>query len=76
MSLNFNDVFGDAPLDMDCPKCKKKISITLNQVGSKITCPSCKSIIELQKDNDFENSKRSADNALKDLDKAFKNFGK
>lgn len=76
MGLNFNDVFGKANVDISCPKCNRKFSIKLNQVGKTVTCPSCRASIELRESNDSKRSIRNIDKSLKDLDKTLKNFGK
>ena len=74
--LNFDDLLGNEPLELECPNCKNEFQITLNQAGSKVTCPNCKSIIELQESESLNNSKKNVDNALNELDNIFKNFGK
>lgn len=59
MSL-FDEVLGDAELEIDCPECEKSFEIQLNQVGTTVTCPHCGVGIELEKDDDFLADARSA----------------
>lgn len=75
-SLNFKNIVGNAPVDVKCPICTSKITITLNKVGTTIICPSCKSTIKLEKGNGFNNSSNSIDKSLRKLDKTLKKFGK
>lgn len=34
-------------LETECPVCGQDISFSLNDIGSKITCPHCKAEVEL-----------------------------
>lgn len=38
---------GSDILETECPKCGKELSFSLDDIGSKITCPHCKAEIEL-----------------------------
>lgn len=74
--LNFKNIVGNASIDVKCPKCNGKITITLNKVGSNVICPRCRSTIQLEKGSGFDKSSKSIDKSLKSLDKTLKNFGK
>ncbi len=74
--LNFDSLFGDSAIDYDCPKCKAKIPITLNDVGETITCPKCGVKIEFQKYDSFDKSIDEVNNSLKDLNNTLNNLGK
>ncbi|WP_123053113.1 hypothetical protein [Clostridium sp. JN-1] len=74
--LNFDSLYGNAQLDMECPKCKSKIPYTLNDAGKTITCPHCKTGITLKKDSNFDSTKESVNKSLDDLKKMFDDFGK
>lgn len=76
MGLNFNNVFGKANVDISCPKCNRKFSITLNQIGTTVVCPSCRKSIFLQESTDSSKNISNIDKSLRKLDKTFKNFGK
>lgn len=76
MALNFNDVFGKANVNISCPKCNRKFSIKLNQIGQTVTCPSCRASIELRDSDDSKRNIRNIDSSLKSLDKTLKNLGK
>lgn len=76
MGLNFNDVFGKADVDINCPECNRKFSIKLNQIGTTVVCPSCRKSIFLQDSNNSKRNISNVDKSLKKLDKTLKNFGK
>lgn len=46
------DLINDYSFNTNCPNCNNSISFTGNQIGTQITCPSCKEIIKLN-DNNF-----------------------
>ena len=74
--LNFESLFSDAKLDMDCPKCNSKVYFKLEDVGGTIKCTNCSTEIHLKKDDSYDKSVKSVDKSLKDLDDTLKNFGK
>jgi len=74
--LNFNSLFGDASLDMDCPKCNSKVPFTLKDAGKTIKCPNCSVKIQLDKSDDFDKSAKDVDSSLNELNNTLKNFGK
>lgn len=75
--VSFDSLFGNTKIDMKCPKCTYKLKITLNDIGSTITCPNCSNSIYLQDDNkSVHTSKRNIDKSLKELEKTFKKFGR
>lgn len=74
--LNFNNIIKNSPIEVKCPKCNHKITVTFNKIGTSVICPACKSNIELRKSNDFDRSVNSIDKSLKSLNKTLKNFGK
>lgn len=58
----FDEVLGDAEIDIDCPECEKSFSVQLNQIGTAVTCPFCGSEIELEADENFlDDAKESLD---------------
>lgn len=75
-NLDFNSLFGNSSVDINCPKCSKQFAIKLNQVNSTVTCPNCNVKISLNKDNSFDKSVNSVDKSLRDLKKTLNNFGK
>jgi len=74
--FDFSSLFGDSKIDIDCPNCNRKITFSLNDVGKTIKCPKCSTLINLKKDSSFDNSVKSVDKSLKELENAFKKFGK
>lgn len=72
---SFNDLFGDAEIDIECPNCKKSFTIMINQIGSTVVCPSCQSSVELKKDSSFNDSVENITDALDEFNETFKNFG-
>lgn len=70
MSL-FDEVLGEAEIDMECPECEKSFEIQLNQVGTTVTCPHCGVDIKLEKDSDFL---ADAEAALDDLESTLDSF--
>lgn len=74
--LDFNSLFGDSEIEINCPECNAKISITLNDVGKTIVCPKCSTEITLNKDNSFDESVKSVDESLKDFERTLEDFGK
>ncbi|MCX8167309.1 MAG: hypothetical protein N3E37_05675 [Candidatus Micrarchaeota archaeon] len=74
--LDFNSLFGNPELNMECPNCHNKITFTLKDVGSTLKCSKCSTLITLKKDRSFDKSIKSIDDSLKDLDNVFKKFGK
>lgn len=57
------DIINNHSFNVNCPNCNNSVSFKGKQVGSQITCPFCKSIIQLN-DNNFTN----------DVDKLQKSF--
>ncbi len=74
--LNFESLYGNAELDMECPKCKGKVPYTLNDAGKTIICPHCKAEITLEKDSSFDSTKDSINKSLDDFKKTLDDFGK
>jgi len=74
--LNFDSLYGDAEIDIDCPSCEKSLTISLSQIGSSVTCPNCSVKIDLQKDENFDSSVEDTNKALSDLEKTLDSFGK
>ncbi|MBV4417170.1 transposase [Clostridium tyrobutyricum] len=73
--LNFNSLFGDQELSMDCPECGKDVPYTLNDIGKAVVCPHCKTKINLEKDLNFDSTKNSIEKSLDDFEKTLDNFG-
>lgn len=63
----------DLDIDIECPSCKKKISVKVKEMvpGRKKKCPSCRSEIKFSGDDG-----RKAQKALDDLEKTMKNMFK
>lgn len=76
MSLDFNSLFGDTSLNYDCPKCNSSISFNFSDVGGIIVCPNCKVEIQLNPDDNFDESVDSVNNSLSELEDTLANFGK
>lgn len=76
MFLDFNSLFGDASLDYDCPKCNSSISFKISDVGGVIACPNCKVEIQLNADDDFDDTVDSVNDSLSELENTLNNFGK
>lgn len=66
---------GNANFDFTCPKCKNKITASVNNVGGNIACPYCSQAINLQ-DTGFSQgineANKAIDNFVKNLNKKFK----
>lgn len=66
-------------VDIECPKCNYQDGVQLVDVRTEksVFCNNCKSIIQLQdSEASVYTGVESINNALKDLDDLFKNFGK
>lgn len=48
MKLNLSPEFYSKKREMQCPKCKRKITYTFNQLGKTVMCTHCKTKIVLQ----------------------------
>lgn len=73
--IDFNYIW----VDIECPKCNYQDEVQLIDAKSEksIFCNNCKSIIQLQdSEASVHTGVESINNALKDLDDLFKNFGK
>jgi len=73
--IDFNYIW----IDIECPKCKYQDEVQLIDAKSEksIFCNNCKSIIHLQdSEASVHTGIESINNALKELDALFKNFGK
>jgi transcription elongation factor Elf1 len=73
--IDFNYIW----VDIECPKCNYQNEVQLIDAKSEksIFCNNCKSIIQLQdSEASVHTGVESINNALKDLDDLFKNFGK
>jgi transcription elongation factor Elf1 len=65
-------------LKLDCPGCKKSVSVTIKQVAEEalLKC-SCGQEIQLRDSNGTsKNAIRDINMSFRDLEKAFKKFGK
>ncbi|MCM1315906.1 MAG: hypothetical protein NC205_00745 [Prevotella sp.] len=38
----------ESEIEIDCPNCEKEITFKISDVGSSITCPYCKQLINLE----------------------------
>lgn len=79
MSFDLNDFFGDEPFAVQCPNCKKIFQIKFGEIlknHSVIQCPACQAQIELQHDSTTKKSIHDCNQALKTLDKSFKDLEK
>ena len=56
----------DAEFEIDCPNCNKGITVRVDQVGQLVTCPHCKTKIDL-KDNGFTDGIADAENQINGL---------
>lgn len=73
--IDFNYIW----IDIECPKCKYQDEIQLidSKTEKSIFCNNCKSIIQLHdSDGSVHTGVESINNAVKDLEDLFKNFGK
>ena len=61
-----SDIINNSSFDYNRPKCNNVISFVGSQVGSQITCPWCKTIINLEDDN-FKNSINNLDNSFNNI---------
>lgn len=73
-NLNFQSLFGDAELDLDCPNCSHNIPFTMDQVGTIIKCPNCSVEIDLQKSDEYDEVTDSINESLEELDDIFENL--
>ena len=69
------DYFKNAKFDLECPKCKHKLSTSFQSVGGSITCPFCSQAITLQ-DSGFSNGVNQANKTLNQFTKDLKNIFK
>lgn len=67
----YDEVIGDAEIDIDCPKCEGSFDVTISQLGSTVTCPHCGQLVKLKKKGDSLSGIKSA---LDDLEKTFDSF--
>jgi Zn ribbon nucleic-acid-binding protein len=73
--IDFNYIW----VDMECPKCKYQDEIQLIDAKTEIAifCNNCKCIIQLHdSEASVHTGVESINDALKDLEDLFKNFGK
>ena len=50
-SSGFDDMMKDLKsfsFDVECPGCKKSFSVSVNEVGSTVTCPNCGATIHIE----------------------------
>jgi predicted RNA-binding Zn-ribbon protein involved in translation (DUF1610 family) len=65
-------------IDVPCPKCGYELEVQLVDVRleSRIFCPNCKATILLRDEGaSTETSLRGVDQAMKELEQSFRNFG-
>ena len=70
---------GKQKIDIDCPNCRRKIQINLDQVARQqiVKCNSCSQDIQLQDSNgSAKKGVRDMNKAFKDLERTLKSFGK
>ena len=67
----FNEVLGEAEIEIDCPDCAKNFKIQLNQARTTVTCPHCGVEIKIETGNDFLSDARDA---LDELEKTLDSF--
>lgn len=66
MSL-FDEVLGDAEIEIECPDCGKSFDVQLNQMGTAVTCPHCGVQIQLEANDDFMGDAEEALDELEDI---------
>jgi len=71
--------FNNERININCPECKRTISVTLKQVADEVTVKcKCGQAVKL-KDDDKGSAKRSISNlnqSMKELKDTLKNFGR
>lgn len=48
----YDELIGDADIDIECPECGLEFGIQINQIGSTVTCPHCGVDVELLEEGD------------------------
>jgi uncharacterized paraquat-inducible protein A len=76
MDFDIESLLGDAEIEINCPNCSAEIPVKLNDAGNTIVCPKCCVKINLDKDDSFDESMKSANSSLDQLKKTLDNFGK
>ena len=71
-------VIGAVKIDINCPVCKKKQSVSLNDVskGKHVKCACGQTIVLVDKDHSAQKGVKDLNNAFSNLEKSFKKFGK
>jgi hypothetical protein len=69
---------GKQKIDIECPECNRKVSVTLDQVAEEqiVTCPIGHKIQLQDKDNSAREGIKDINKSFKDLERTIKNFGK
>jgi Zn ribbon nucleic-acid-binding protein len=69
---------GKVKIDINCPACKRKQSIALNDIsqGKIVKCLCGQSIQLVDQDNSMRKSIKDLDNAFSNLERSFKKLGK
>ena len=68
-----NNLIKNQSITVDCPNCKQKLDIKLNQIGSTVLCDNCNYHIELIDDGASEEIEK-IDEQLEELEKNLNNF--
>ncbi len=78
-NLDMESVFGDQPLEMQCPGCEYQFTVKFKDVmkeGNQVICPGCNEPIQIKHDETTTKTLRDGEKALKEFEKTLKNFGK
>ena len=69
---------GTVKIDINCPVCKKKHRVSLNDVskGKHVKCACGQTIALVDKDHSAQKGVKDLNNAFSNLEKSFKKFGK
>lgn len=72
-------LFGDADFEMECPGCQYSFTVKFGELTKEhavVTCPNCKSEIEIQHHDSVQKARRDMDKAMRDFEKSLKRFSK
>lgn len=68
------NIIDNIDFDINCPNCKKNISVKVKDIGKSVTCPSCSKSVLLEDDGEFARESEKAKKALDNLEKTLKDF--
>jgi len=78
MKLDFNNMFGNENVEIECPNCNKinKIKIQDAIDENEIKCKKCNIVFQVIQDKSFRDTMKSINKSLEDFNKTFKKFKK